>query len=104
MVALIGGIAALVLGLIGLFGWWREFLDLLKGILPPLLLLGGALAAYLGSEELKDKRRAELEAAREPFAPSSDEADKYKREVSELKAKLAAMESEQPPAEAPKAD
>ncbi|MFH1034633.1 MAG: hypothetical protein V1806_09020 [Pseudomonadota bacterium] len=104
MVALIGGIAALVLGVIGLFGWWEEFLWLLKGVVPPLLILAGALAAYLGSEELKDKRRAELEAAREPFAPSGDEADKYKREVAELKAKLAAMESEQTPAEAPKSE
>jgi hypothetical protein len=104
MVALIGGIAALVLGVIGLFGWWNEFVWLLKGVIPPILILAGALAAYLGSEELKDKRRAELEAAREPFAPNSDDADKYKREVAELKAKLAAMESEQAPAEAPKAE
>ena len=98
MVALIGGIAALILGVIGLFGWWDEFVWLLKGSIPLLLILAGALATYLGSEELKDKRRAELEAAREPFAPTSDEADKYKQEVAELKAKLAAMESEQPPA------
>lgn len=104
MVALIGGIAALVLGVIALFAWWEEFTWLLKGAIPPLLVLAGALATYLGSEELKDKRRAELEAAREPFAPSGDEADKYKREVAELKAKLAAMESEQAPAEAPKAE
>lgn len=99
MVAFIGGIAALVLGLIGLFGWWAEFVWLLKGVIPPILILAGALAAYLGSEELKDKRRAELEAAREPFAPSTDDAEKYKREVAELKAKLAAMESEQAPGE-----
>ena len=104
MVALIGGMAALLLGVIGLFGWWDEFIWLIKGSLPPVLILAGALAAYLGSEELKDKRRAELEAAREPFAPTSDEADKYKREVAELKAKLAAMESEQAPGEAPKSE
>lgn len=99
MVALIGGVAALVLGLIGLFGWWEEFVWLLKGVIPPVLLLGGALAAYLGSEEMKDKRRAELEAAREPFAPSADETEKYKQEVADLKAKLAAMETEQAPPE-----
>lgn len=99
MVALIGGLAALLLGLIGLFGWWDEFIWLLKGALPPVLILAGALAAYLGSEELKDKRRAEMEAAREPFAPSNEEADRYKREVEELKAKLAAMETEQTDAE-----
>jgi len=99
MVALIGGLAALLLGVIGLFGWWDEFIWLIKGALPPVLILAGALAAYLGSEELKDKRRAEMEAAREPFTPSSEEAERYKREVEELKAKLAAMETEQTQAE-----
>ncbi|CAO0821973.1 conserved hypothetical protein [Desulfarculales bacterium] len=104
MVALIGGIAALLLGIIGLFGWWAEFVWLLKGVIPPILILAGALAVYLSSEELKDKRRAELEAAREPFAPTGDEADKYKREEAELRAKLAAMESEQVPGKPPKSE
>jgi hypothetical protein len=101
MVALVGGVAALVLGLIALLGWWEEFVYLLRGIIPPILLLAGALATYLGAEEVKDKRRAEMEASREPFTPSGDDVDKYKREVAELKAKLAAMESE-PPTEADK--
>jgi len=95
MVALIGGLAALVLGLIGLVAWWSEFLLLLKGCIPLVLLLGGALAAYLGVEEIKDKNRAEKEAAREPFAPAAEDVDKYKNEVAELKAKLAAMETQE---------
>ncbi len=94
MVALVGGLAALLLGLIGLIAWWDEFIWLLKGCIPVVLLLGGALAAYLGMEELKDKRRAELEAAREPQAPESPDVDRYKQEVAELKAKLAAMEKQ----------
>ena len=92
MMALLGGLVALILGLIGLFGWWEEFVWLLKGVIPPILILGGGLAAYLGSEEMKDKRRAEMEASREPFVPSDTETEKYKAEVDELKAKLAAME------------
>lgn len=95
MVALVGGLVALVLGVIGLFGWWGDFVRLFKGMVPLILILAGALAAYLGSEEIKDKRRAELEAAREPFTPSNEEADRYKKEVAELKAKLASMEAEQ---------
>lgn len=93
MIALVGGLIALLLGIIGIFGWWSEFIYLLKGIIPPILILSGALAAYLGTEELKDKRRAETEAAKEPFTPSENEADKYKAEVEELKAKLASMET-----------
>lgn len=92
MVALIGGLAALILGLIGLIGWWFEFLLILKGSIPLILLLGGALAVYLGVEEIKDKNRAAQEAGQEPFAPESEDVDKYKAEVAELKAKLAAME------------
>ncbi len=97
MVALVGGVAALLLGVIGLLSWWEDFIYLLQGAIPPILILGGALATYLGAEEMKDKRRAEMEAAREPFVPAGDDVDKYKKEVAELKAKLAAMESEQTP-------
>ncbi len=95
MMALVGGLIALLLGIIGLFGWWDEFLWLLKGVIPPILILGGILATYLGAEEMKDKRRAESEAAMEPFAPAAEDADRYKQEVAELKAKLAAMETEE---------
>lgn len=95
MVALVGGLAALLLGLIGLIAWWDEFIWLIKGCLPMILILGGALAAYLGSEELKDQRRAEQEADAEPSAPAGQDVDKYKQEVSDLKAKLAAMEKEE---------
>ncbi|MCB2225752.1 MAG: hypothetical protein KQH53_03660 [Desulfarculaceae bacterium] len=95
MVALVGGLIALLLGIIGIFAWWDEFLWLLKGVIPPILILGGVLAAYLGAEEMKDKRKAESEAAMEPFTPPAaegDDAERYKQEVAELKAKLAAME------------
>ena len=103
MVALLGGLAALLLGIIGLISWWHEFIYLLKGCIPVLLLLGGALAAYLGAEEIKDKRLAEQEAAQQPFqsAAPDESVDKYKQEVSELKAKLAAMESPESGAETP---
>ena len=94
MVALVGGLVALLLGIIGIFAWWGDFVQLLKGVIPPILILGGVLAAYLGAEEMKDKRRAESESAMEPFTPPAgdDDAERYKQEVAELKAKLAAME------------
>ena len=37
MMALVGGLIALLLGIISLFGWWDEFLWLLKGVIPPIL-------------------------------------------------------------------
>ena len=52
MKTLIGGAAAAVLGIIGLAVWWKPFLQLLAGAIPFALLSGGALAIYLGFDEL----------------------------------------------------
>jgi len=53
MKILLGGIVALILGVIGLIGWWSDFLAILKGMIPIILVLGGALAVYLGIEDIK---------------------------------------------------
>jgi cell division protein FtsB len=74
------------LGLIGLGFWWREFLSLLAGGLPLLLLLGGALAVYLGFEETKDKFFRKTEPpAYEPPKMAEAEVEQYKAEVERLK-------------------
>ena len=54
MTALLAGLGALLLGIILIIFWWWEFIDLLMGAVPIILLLGGALAAYLGFEEIKE--------------------------------------------------
>ncbi len=53
MKILLGGIVALIIGVIGLIGWWSDFLQVLKGMIPIMLVLGGALAVYLGIEDIK---------------------------------------------------
>jgi hypothetical protein len=53
MKILLGGIVALIIGIVGLIGWWADFVLVLKGVIPILLVLGGALAIYLGIEEVK---------------------------------------------------
>jgi hypothetical protein len=53
MKILLGGIVAVIIGIIGLFAWWADFLEVLKGIIPIILVLGGALAIYLGIEDIK---------------------------------------------------
>ena len=53
MKILLGGIVALIIGVIGLIGWWSDFLQVLKGMIPIILVLGGALAVYLGIEDIK---------------------------------------------------
>ena len=84
MKTLIGGAAAAVLGIIGMVVWWLEFLNLLAGALPFALLSGGALAIYLGFDELKDTWKSK----EEDFGTSSgnsEDVGKYKKEVDDLK-------------------
>jgi hypothetical protein len=54
MKTLIGGAIAVLLGIVGLAVWFNQFLIILAGCIPPVLLLGGGLALYLGFDELKD--------------------------------------------------
>lgn len=53
MKILLGGIVAVILGVVGLIAWWADFLEVLKGFIPIVLVLGGVLAIYLGIEEIK---------------------------------------------------
>jgi len=53
MKILLGGIVALIIGFIGLVAWWGDFLRVIRGMIPIALVLGGALAVYLGIEDIK---------------------------------------------------
>jgi hypothetical protein len=55
MAALVGGIVATILGVVLLVVWWGFFVRLLAGAVPLVLVLGGALAIYIGIDEIKDK-------------------------------------------------
>ena len=88
MVVLLGGIAAFVLGLIGLIAWWQAFFTILKGGIPVALLIGGVLAVFVGLDEFKKKFREEqqqdkdeLLQAREELERTRAEADKYREEL-----------------------
>jgi hypothetical protein len=74
MKILLGGIAALVLGAIGLIVWFFDFLMILKGLIPIALILGGVLAIYLGIEDIKTSAAAEEET------PPSSPPDKTAKE------------------------
>jgi hypothetical protein len=91
MKTLIGGAIAAILGVIGITVWFKEFLDVLAGVIPVMLLLGGALALYLGFDELKDSWKKDDAAA--PVSDSED-VDKYKKEIDDLKKEIDTLKSE----------
>ena len=83
MKTLIGGAIGAVLGIIGMAVWFKPFLQLLAGAIPPMLLLGGCLALYLGFDELKDTWKNDEGV--DPLATSGDDKD---QEISELKKEI----------------
>ena len=53
--SVIGGLIAIVLGVVGLINWWEEYIvGFLKSGLVIILLLGGLLAVFAGIGEIKD--------------------------------------------------
>lgn len=85
MVALAGGVVALVLGIIGIISWWGYFVKALMASVPAMLILGGALAAYLGFEEIKDKKAAESFNGTSSDSDLKKELEGLKQEVQQLK-------------------
>ncbi|MCK5450866.1 MAG: hypothetical protein KAI70_03785 [Candidatus Omnitrophica bacterium] len=49
----IGGIVTM-LGAIFFMAWWHEFLFMIRGVLPLILMLGGGIAIVAGISEFKD--------------------------------------------------
>jgi hypothetical protein len=90
MMALAGGLIALILGIIGIIAWWPYFVKALAAGIPVVLILGGALATYLGIEELKDRKASESFET----GPSGlqDEVQTLKEELKELKQEKGAAE------------
>ena len=86
MKTLIGGAIAAALGLVGLVIWWGQFLMVLAGIIPAMLLLGGALAIYLGFDELKDTWKKEEPSFDTSTASDETENTNMKSETETLNA------------------
>ena len=92
MAALLGGLASLISGIIGIIIWWGYFVKALAAGIPIMLILGGALATYLGIEEWKDKRNAKK---LEEDADEEPDTDKLKEEVKSLKKEVQDLKKEE---------
>ncbi len=94
MKTLIGGAVAAVLGLIGLSVWFSEFLQILAGAVPIMLLLGGGLALYLGFDELKDTWKKEEPAFDTSGSSDADDSERYKEGIDGLKKEIETLKSD----------
>ena len=92
MKTLIGGAIAAALGLIGIVVWWKPFLTVLAGTIPIMLLLGGALAIYLGFDELRETWKKD--EADEDVESDDENVEKYKQEINELKGEIEELKKE----------
>ena len=96
MKTLVGGAIAAILGVIGIVAWFPQFLTVLAGTVPVMLLLGGALAIYLGVDELKDTwKEAETPVADSgPGEDVGEDVEQYKKEIDELKEEIETLKKE----------
>jgi flagellar motor component MotA len=103
MATLVGGVIALVLGFLGLIYWWGPFVMLVQAGIPIILILGGALATYLGIEEWKDAQSANAMAGSGSQDQESEryrtEAENYKKELEAIKNKSEETASADSPAD-----
>ncbi len=61
MLIVLGGILAIVLGVLGLIKWWLLFIKALAASIPFILVVGGILAVIIGVISLKEKGEEEEE-------------------------------------------
>jgi len=95
MALLIGGIISGLLGFVAFLFWFSDFLVILKGGIPLLMIAGGCLAAYIGFDELQEKFSLEkqrqedaIHKAMEDAENARIKADQYREELEKLKETL----------------
>jgi len=77
MVALAVGIVLVVVAILmclpGVFGWWNDVAAFLRGSIPVIAVLIGAVAILIGVADIKDKKEAEKEEKAEEKAETKAE-------------------------------
>jgi len=69
---ILGGIVAIILGILGLIEWWLLFLKALAALIPFILVVGGAFAVIIGISSVREK----AEEKREEAIEQTTESDK----------------------------
>lgn len=56
MISIIFGLLSIVLGGIGIWMWWAQFMQFAMGFLPMSLIMAGIVALVMGISGLRSKR------------------------------------------------
>ena len=55
------GAIVVLLGVVGLIRWSHAFIVILKGVIPAMMIFGGAIAVIAGLSEIKDETQSKKE-------------------------------------------
>ncbi len=64
-ITVLGGIISVLIGIWGITTWWWSLAELLKGAVPPVLILGGLAAFFAGIGEIKDSGKEKKDEGKE---------------------------------------
>jgi len=76
MGALIGGIIAVVVGLLGIIRWWSLFVKGLQAAVPFFILLVGIIAIAAGISDIKDRIEEQKEKEKQKEAETQQSQNK----------------------------
>lgn len=62
MITMLGGIIAMIIGFLLMALWWGPFTVILQAAVPLVLLVGGGVMSYLGTDEWKEEKAAAANA------------------------------------------
>jgi uncharacterized membrane protein HdeD (DUF308 family) len=68
---ILGGVVAIIFGVLGLINWWALFLKALAALVPFILLIGGIFTVIIGISSVKER----AEEKREEVAEQSTKSD-----------------------------
>lgn len=75
MASIIGGIVALGLGIWGLVSWWWDFVLVLRGAVPFVIVLGGIVAITAGISSMRDRRAAKKEEEKQEEVSKTEQQE-----------------------------
>jgi len=88
MALLISGVVSIVVGVIGFSLWWNDFIIILKGGVPIILVMGGILAVYVGLDAIQDRAKEERQKQEEKMHKTQQEIDQVKAQAEQYREEL----------------